>query len=51
MPTISPAVLDLLVVHQLIEDDARVVKATAAWDSAVPAGVVRVAVEPAMVMS
>ena len=36
------AILDLLTLHQVIEDDSQVTKVTTGWDSAVPAGVVHV---------
>ena len=43
---IGKALLDRLVAHQVIEDDAMVVKLI----TAVPAGIVRVTIEPAKVM-
>ena len=45
------AILDLMVAHLLIDDNSQVTKITTGWDSAVPAGVVRVTVECAMVMA
>lgn len=42
--TSAKALLDLLIAHQVIEYDAEVVSITLRWDSAVPAGIVRVTV-------
>jgi hypothetical protein len=42
------AVLGLLAVHQVIEDNAKVTSITSRWDNTVSAGVVLVTVEPAM---
>jgi len=47
---LAKSLLDLLVAHQVIEDDANVVKFTAGWDTAVPPGIVRVTIEPATMM-
>jgi hypothetical protein len=43
--------LDLLTAHDVIEDDAKVVKVTAFWDTVTPPGTVRVTFERAMAMS
>ena len=48
---LGKAVLDLLVGHQVIEDDANVVTVTAGWDTAVPPGIVRVTIEAAKVIA
>jgi len=42
------AVLDLLVAHQVIEDDSKVMRITSAWDRSVPASRAIIIVEPAM---
>jgi Holliday junction resolvase RusA-like endonuclease len=45
----TKALLDLLVAHQVIEDDSKVASLAARWDSTVPAGVVHVSIEHALV--
>jgi crossover junction endodeoxyribonuclease RusA len=45
------AILDLLTLHRVLEDDSQVMKLTASWDNSVPPGVVRVTVECAMAMA
>src|SRR5262245_38103277 len=47
---LGKSVLDLLVAHQVIEDDANVMTVTTGWDTAVPAGIVRLTIEPAVMM-
>jgi Holliday junction resolvase RusA-like endonuclease len=45
----SKAVLDLLTLHQVIEDDSRVAELSARWDPAVPPGRVHVEIAPVVV--
>jgi Holliday junction resolvase RusA-like endonuclease len=47
----TKAVLDLLTAHGVIEYDANVVKVTASWNATTPPGMVRVTIEPVMVMA
>jgi Holliday junction resolvase RusA-like endonuclease len=42
------AVLDLLVAHQVIEDDSNVMRITSGWDRSVPAGRAIIVIKPVM---
>ena len=40
--------LDLLVAHQVIEDDSKVMRITSSWDRSVSAGRTIIVIKPAM---